>query len=396
MSQAPCIAAAPAAPALGRGLTLAMAVACGIAVANIYYNQPMLAVIERDLPGPIAALVPTATQLGYALGLILLVPLGDLMDRRRLIITQFLVLCGALVAAAVAPNAALLALASLLLGMCSSVAQQIVPFAATLATPERRGSAIGTVMGGLLCGILLSRTLAGFLAAHFGWRVTFWAGLPLALLAVGMMAAALPKTVPQARITHGAALRSLAALWREEPDLRQATYRQSALFACFISFWTILAFHLEEPRFGLGADIAGLFGVIGATGILAAPLAGRLADKRGPHMVIALGAAVSVASWVLFGLWDSLAGLVIGVILLDFGVQASLVSNQHLIFALRPEARSRLNTVFMTAMFLGGAAGSAGATAVWRLGGWEAVCGFGAVLSGLALALEILRRLRRR
>jgi predicted MFS family arabinose efflux permease len=394
MSQATSMPATPAAPPLGWGLTFAMAIACGIAVANIYYNQPMLAIIERDFPGAAAALVPTATQLGYALGLFLLVPLGDLMDRRRLIIVQFLVLGAALVAAATAPSAAMLLVASLLLGCCSSVAQQIVPFAASLATPERRGSTIGTVMGGLLCGILLSRTLAGFLAEHFGWRITFWAGLPLALLAVGMMAAALPRTTPHARMGYGAALRSLGQLWREEPALRQATYRQSALFAGFISFWTILALHLEEPRFGLGADIAGLFGVIGAAGILAAPLAGRLADRRGPHLVITLGAATALASWVMFGLWNSLPGLIVGVILLDFGVQSSLVSNQHLIFALRPEARSRLNTVFMTAMFIGGALGSAGATAVWNFGGWSAVSAFGGALSALALGLEILRRVR--
>ncbi len=230
------------------------------------------------------------------------------MDRRRLIIVQFLVLGAALVAAATAPSAAMLLLASLLLGSCSSVAQQIVPFAASLATPERRGSAIGTVMGGLLCGILLSRALAGFLAEHFGWAHHL-----LGRAAAGAAGRrhdgrrpAADHAACQDRLWRRPAL--ARRLWREEPALRQATYRQSALFAGFISFWTILALHLEEPRFGLGADIAGLFGVIGAAGILAAPLAGRLADRRGPHLVITLGAATALASWVIFGLWDSLPG----------------------------------------------------------------------------------------
>ena len=398
MSQAfPLPYVAPA-PTLGRGLTFAMATACGIAVANIYYNQPMLSIIERDFPdSPLTGLIPTATQLGYAVGLFLLVPLGDLMDRRRLIVTQFLVLGLALIAAAMAPTAGILVLASLLVGATATVAQQIVPFAAALASPETRGRTIGTVMSGLLCGILFSRTLAGFLASHFGWRSTFWVGLPLALIAAGTMAAALPRRHPHGGMTYRRALHSLFHLWRDEPALRRATVMQAALFASFTAFWTILAFHLEEPQFRLGADIAGLFGVIGAVGVFVAPLAGRLADRRGPRLVIALGATFAVLAWVLFGLWGAFAGLVVGVIVLDFGIQSALVSNQHVIYALRPEARSRLNTIFMTGMFIGGALGSAGATMAWSHGGWSAVSLFGGVLAGLALVLELgARRSRRR
>lgn len=384
----------PAAPvkSLGRGLTFAMAAACGVAVANIYYNQPMLGAIARDLASPLSGMIPTATQLGYAAGLLLLVPLGDMLDRRRLIVGQFAVLALALAAAAAAPSASLLVVASLLVGAASSVAQQIVPFAASLASAEKRGATVGTVMAGLLCGILFSRTLAGFVATHAGWREMFWLAVPLALAGALGMAVALPRGLASSGMRYGAALRSLAGFWRDEPTLRRATFTQAGLFASFTAFWTVLALHLQS--FGLGADVAGLFGIVGAVGIVAAPLAGRLADRRGPHLVIGLGALVTLASWAAFGLWDGVAGLVVGVIALDFGVQSALVSNQHIVYALRPEARSRLNTVFMTGMFLGGAAGSAAGGAAWAAGGWSAVSALGAAPALIVLALRLggLRR----
>ncbi len=382
----------PIPPVLSRGLTVAMAIACGIAVANIYYNQPMLGVIEREFRGSrMAGLIPTATQLGYAAGLFLLVPLGDTMDRRRLIVGQVLVRAATLILAAIAPNAAVLVAASLLVGACATVAQHIVPFAAALANPATRGRTLGTVMGGLLCGILFSRTLAGFVAAHLGWRDTFWVALPLALAAAAGMAVALPRRHPHSGLGYGAAMLSLAHLWRQEPDLRAATAVQAALFAAFIAFWTILALHLEQPAFHLGADVAGLFGIVGAVGVVAAPLAGRLADRRGPQLVITLGAGLTLAAWLIFALWNSVAGLIAGVILLDFGVQAALISHQHRIYTLRPEARSRLNTLFMSGMFMGGALGSAGATLAWSWGGWPMVSAFGAALGGLALVLALRR-----
>lgn len=380
---------------LGRGTTFAMAAACGIAAANIYYNQPMLGVIERDFIDPkMTSLIPTVTQLGYAAGLFLLVPLGDIVERRRLIVVQFCALALALVMAALAPNAGLLVVASLLVGIAASAAQHIVPFAAALAAPERRGQTVGMVMGGLLCGILLSRVLSGLVADAFGWREMFWLGVPMVLLAAVLMRVMLPAGARPAAgaLGYGAALLSLAHLWREEPIVRRATWTQAALFGSFSAFWAILAFHLAEPGLGFGAGVAGLFGGIGAVGVIAAPYAGRLADTYGPRRVIQAGAALVVVSWLLFGLWSGLAGLVVGVVLLDLGIQLAMISHQHAIYACRPEARSRINTLFMTGMFLGGAAGSAGATLAWTGSGWIAVSLFGGALALAALIVRLIRR----
>ncbi|WP_331375773.1 MFS transporter [Sinorhizobium chiapasense] len=374
---------------LSRVGLLAMAAASGIAVANIYYSQPMLGIIEADFQGQSATgLVPTATQLGYALGLFLLLPLGDLVHRRKLIIGQFVILAIALSLAAISSSAWMLVVSSLLVGASSTVAQQIVPFAASLAPTEKRGATIGTVMAGILSGILFSRTLSGFVGEHAGWREMFWIGMPMALAAAAMMFAILPDHAPTSRMQYHNAIKSLRYLWKHEPSLRTATLVQAALFASFTAFWTILALYLQGPNFGLGADVAGLFGIVGAVGVFAAPVAGRIADKRGPHFVVWLGAALTVGSWIIFGAWDSIVALVIGVIVLDSGIQSALVSNQHIIYALNPEARSRLNTMFMTGMFLGGAGGSAIASIAWQNGAWLGVSLVGGVLPLLALGVK--------
>lgn len=367
----------------GKGLIFAMACACGIAVANIYYNQPMIGVITRSFPGELApSLIPTATQLGYALGLLLLVPLGDLIERRRLIVSQFFVLALSLLFAAVASTGWVLLGASLCIGFTASVTQQIIPAAASLVSDNRRGAVIGSVMSGLLTGMLLSRILAGFIATHYGWRTMFWFGIPLVLAGAASMALLLPLSRPVTSMKYGLLLRSLLRLWSEEPRLRRATLTQGLLFAVFSAFWTILALHLEQPPFHLGADIAGLFGIIGVVGVLAAPIAGRLADRRGPGRVVSTGAFAALLAWLVLAGWNSLTGLIFGVILLDFGMQSAMVANQQIIYGLKPQARNRVNSLFMVGMFIGGSLGSGGAMLAWKVADWQ-----GAAISAIAVAL---------
>ncbi|SFS20061.1 Predicted arabinose efflux permease, MFS family [Dyella sp. OK004] len=376
---------------LSKTTLFAMALAAGLAVANIYYNQPMLGVMSSSLGDPrVSDWIPTLTQLGYAAGLLFLLPLGDMLERRRLIVVQFLILAAALMLAAIAPGLAALAIASVMVGAAATVAQQIVPFAAILAAPEKRGAAIGSVMSGLLTGILLSRTLAGVISSVAGWRAMFWLAVPVAAMGAILMARTLPAHHPRQPIQYKTLLASLGKLWRGEPVLRRAAATQALLFASFSAFWTTLALRLAEPPLNLGAATAGLFGIVGAVGVAMAPVAGRIADRKGPAPVIALGAAATILAWVIFGLWSSLWGLVVGVIVLDFGVQIALVSNQHLIYGLHPEYKSRLNTLFMTTMFVGGALGSLAAASAWHRYGWMGVSILGGVLPIGALAMSLM------
>jgi predicted MFS family arabinose efflux permease len=380
-------------PPISFAITLMMAFACGVTAADVYYNQPMLGLIEAAFPGrvSITGLVPTATQLGFAVGLLLLVPLGDRIERRRLILIQIATLAVSLAGEAMAPSAWSLVLASAAVGVTATVAQQIVPFAAELAEPSKRGATIGTVMSGLLCGILFGRAVAGAVSDHYGWRAMFWLGLLLAIATRILLAASLPKSHPKARVSYIELLKSLVTLWREEPALRRATSIQGCLFGSFTALWTILALQLDA-RYHLSAEIAGLFGIVGAVGILFAPIAGKIADRRGPHLVIGLGGTIMLVSWMIFDGWNVVAGLIVGAILLDFGEQGALISNQDVIYALRPEAKNRVNTIFMGGMFLGGAVGSAGASLAWEVKGWGTVCAFGIALVAIALGLHVCGR----
>jgi predicted MFS family arabinose efflux permease len=354
-----------------------MAAACGVSVANIYYNQPLL----EQMGG---AYLPVFTQVGAGLGMFLFVPLGDMFERRRLIVTVSSTTAVACILTAISPTLALLSIASLILGLTSIVPHLILPFAAQLAPPAQRGQVVGTVLSGLLIGILAARTVSGFIGAAFGWRaVYFIAAALMAILAI-TLARVLPRSEVPNAISYPKLLASIVTLVREQPLLREASLIGGLLFGAFSVFWATLAYRLGDPR------AAGLFGLVGIVGALAASAAGRITDQRGPRFTIGIGIVIVIASYALFWLTGStIAGLVLGVVLLDLGVQAAHVANQSRIYGIQPEARSRLNTVYMVTYFVGGSIGSALGAYGWKVAQWNGVCLAGAVLSVLALAVHL-------
>ena len=378
----------------GAGLTILLAATAGLGAANLYYAQPMLGLLQAEFGahGAAVAQVSTAAQLGYTLGILFLVPLGDLFDRRRVILALTGALILSLLLAAAAPSLAWLIAASAATGIAATLAQQAVPLAASLASPDRRGQLVGQVLSGLLAGILFARTLSGFVAEHFGWRAMYGLG---AALAAALMAATwfgLPSRPPVAPPSYRALLSSVVALARRPPTLRRAAIVQGLVFAGVSAFWSTLALHLHQPPFDLGPAAAGLFGLLGLAGVLVAPLAGRTADRRGARFVTTAGVLLILGGWGAAGTLPGLAGLALGVILLDAGVQASLVGNQSAVFALDAEAQSRLNTVFVAGIFLGGALGSATGSLAWLLAGWTGVLLTGAGFTVLALLVHRLAR----
>lgn len=372
---------------LSNATVMLMAVGAGAGAANLYYNQPMLDVLGGYFQVPVGRVgwVPAATQVGYALGILFLIPLGDRLERKRLILVKIGCLILSLLAAALAPGIPALAAASLSIGVFSTIAQDFVPFAAQLAGERGRASAIGRVMSGLFLGILVARTVSGAVSALFGWRAVF-------IVAAGFMAALgyalhrdLPRGAPTTTMSYVRLIGSLTGLIGRFATLRRASIVQGLLFASFSVFWTTLAPYLATPTFDLGSAAAGLFGLVGAAGAGAAALTGRVADRLGPRRLVGLGAGLAVVGFGCFALAPaSLGGLVVGVIILDFGISMAIVANQAMVYALAPESRSRLNTVFVTGIFTGGAIGSLCATQAWVLGGWTAVTALGLMFTGAA------------
>ncbi|MEU6387733.1 MFS transporter [Streptomyces sp. NPDC046939] len=367
-----------------RSLLLLMAAATGLSCAGNYVAQPLLDLISRELHlgSVLAGLLVTASQAGYALGLMLLVPLGDVVDRRRLAVTLFTATAVFLTASALAPNGPLLLAGTVLTALTSVGAQVVVAHTAALASERSRGSAVATVMSGILLGGLLARTAAGGLTGLGGWRTVYWVLAALMATAAVALHRALPRLPVVAALRYPALLRSTLALLRDEPLLRRRAVLSAFSLASYSVQLTALTFLLSGEPFGWSPPAIGLFGLVGAVGVLTMTFTARLGDRGHVRQVTGGATALLITGWlVLLAGERSVAWLVVGVVVLNIGQQAVLNSSQTVIYALRPEARSRINSAFMTCFFLGGALGSALASLVWAAAGWPGVCALGALLA---------------
>lgn len=388
---------------IARWIIFVLALGAGFSVAAIYYAQPLLPLMGSDLHLTIngMGLVPTLTQAGYALGILFLLPLGDRYDRRRLILAKCAALALLLLACSFTSQLSALLAVSLLLGMAATMAQDIVPAAAILAPEGKQGKTVGTVMTGLLLGILLSRTVSGFVGAAFGWRVMFQLAAASITFIGTLMWFVLPRFAIHSTLSYPQLMKSMAHLWQRYPALRRAAFAQGFLSIAFSAFWSTLAVMLLE-KYQLGSAVAGTFGIAGAAGALAAPLAGGLADKVGAEKVTQLGAAlVSVSFALMFVLpfvptHAQLVIIALAAVGFDLGLQSSLVAHQNLVYGLEPQARGRLNALLFTVVFIGMALGSALGSKVYSVAGWSGVVALATLTGLIALVIRLVdnRRLQ--
>ncbi|MFY0254488.1 MFS transporter [Chitinophaga sp. 30R24] len=378
--------------ALSRWNIMVMALCTGLIVANIYYSQPLLELISKEfgVTESNAGQVTFFTQVGYALGLLCCVPLGDKLERKKQIVVMTLAAAVALVAAAKSVNINMLKITGLLIGFTSVVPQLVLPLAANLSDPTNRGKVIGTIMSGLLVGILLSRTLSGIVGHHFGWRAMFWIAAGISALLAVIMMLSFPSSNSTFGGSYGQLMKSLFTLIREQPVLREASAINACCFAMFGMFWTTVVFLLSAAPFHYTSAQIGLMGLAAAAGALGAPLVGRIADKKNPRIAIGYGILFLFLGYFLFYTFQAnVIGIILGIVAIDLGLQGIHVSNQTRIYTLLPEARNRLNTVFMTASFIGTSLGSGIGLWVWSIARWNGVCIAGTALITAALLIYL-------
>jgi len=379
---------------LSAQLTFVFSVTCALAVANVYFAQPLLDSMARslDVAPSMIGFVVTATQVGYALGLLFIVPLGDLLNRKGLILTQMLLSAIALAGVGAAQQWLTLLGAMIAVGLLAVMVQVLVACTAALATPAQRGQAVGTVTSGVVLGILLARFTSGLIADLAGWRAVYFVSSGLMLTLAAVFWKVLPRAAtPRSRYTYPALIRSLFTLFMTEPVLRIRGLLALLIFAAFSVLWTSMVLPLSAPPLSLSHTVIGLFGLAGVAGALAARRSGRWADQGLGQRVTGISLVILTLSWLPIAFaQSSLIALVCGVILLDFAVQAVHVINQSLIFATRPDAQSRMVGAYMCFYSVGSALGAAAATQVYALWGWTAVCLLGASISATALVLSTL------
>ncbi len=384
------------APALSRRVTLLFSVACGLAVANVYFAQPLLDVIANQfqISHAMIGTVITVTQIGYGLGLLLVVPLGDLLDRRRLIVGQSLLSAVALIVVAFAPTGRVLLVGLAVVGMLAVVTQVLVAYASSLAHPTERGRVVGVVTSGIIIGILMARTVSGTLSDIFGWRSVYIVSAIATLAVASLLSKILPRqTGIRPDVSYPRLIGSVFTLFAEEPVLRIRAFLALLIFAAVTVLWTPMVLPLSAPPLSLSHTKIGLFGLAGAMGALGAARAGRQADRGHAQRTTGIALAIMVASWLpIVLLHYSLWGLIVGVVSIDFGLQSVHVSNQSLIYRVRPESQSRLTAAYMICYSIGSATGSITSTLVYAKGGWTGVCLLGAALSTTALLFWVLTR----
>ena len=383
-----------------RTLLTVLAIATGALVANLYYAQPLIALIgpELGVRPDLAGSVVSVTQIGYGVGLLLLVSLADLVENKRLVLFALAGTVLALIGAALSTSAPAFFVASFAIGICSTGAQVLVPYVVHLVPEANRGRVVGNVMAGLLTGILLARPAALFISAGLGWRTVFWLSAGLMVVIAALLLRMMPQYQPRGGMHYGKILQSMFALVRNTPVLRRRSLYQALMFCAFNVFWTAAPLMLAQ-RFGLSQQGIALFALAGVGGAAAAPLAGRLAD-RGLVQGATLGAMLALCLCFLATGWLVAAGALVALtaiaVLLDAAVQTNQVVSQRIIFSLPGEARGRVNAIYMTSAFFGGAIGSTLATATYHWGGWNATAGAGTLIGVLALGAFATERLRGR
>ncbi|CDT60579.1 MFS transporter [Vibrio coralliirubri] len=364
---------------LSTGRLLLMSSAVSATAANLYYNQPILPKIgaELGLTSEQLGAVPAAGQIGYAVALLFLSPLGDTLPRRRLIAILSIMLALSSFVAFSASSLVALVVACFAIGLSANITQQLIPFAASLSTPETKGKVIGTLMTGLTVGILLSRTLSGFIGEHFGWRAVFMMSASIAMVFGVLLYAFLPTNTPTTKIPYLKLVASMATLIKQHATLRTSALTGALWFASFNALWATLALHVSESPFNYNAQQAGMFGVIALAGIIGAKVSGSLVSKFGSRNMISMALVIITAGFVISGIFaDTLAGLIVGIILIDLGVFSAQVSNQVRVFSIDPQAQSRINGIYMLGYYLGGAFGSFVGIQAFERAGWMGVVGF--------------------
>lgn len=377
------------------GLLWMLAIISGLSVANLYYNQPLLNRISEDLAISefTANLIPMTTQIGYALGLLFIIPLGDLYKRKHIIVVNFLLLVATTCSIASSTNVAYILAASLVTGICSVMPQIFIPIAAQFSLPENKARNVGMMVSGLLTGILGSRVVSGFVGEYWGWRTMYYIAALLMLLCIFLVLRVLPDMPSNFKGTYGGLMKSLFTLYRDHPTIRMVSARAGFCFGSFLALWACLAFKLSGEPFHAGNNVIGMLGLCGIAGALTASFVGSLVHRLGVRFFTYLGCGLMMLAWgVMYVFQNFYLGFIVGIVVIDIGMQCIQISNQTCALSLAPKATNRVNTIFMTTYFVGGSLGTFLAGTCWHAFGWAGVTGAGIGLAAVSLLITLFSR----